>query len=582
VYTSAAMNAFEIFLQKNKVTGQDWQRFTKKISDYESEFRVEVVFEENNVGFYLYSQKDLSHIADRLEGFILKPTSRHSTARTSFRAHKRLHLKLPAHKNILEFRENEAIKKQRNIEIIIINFKKIIKTNIHLITVLLKDKEGNKFYSSYLSLANPLPSFEFDFKSNLKVKKKSLSPFLKLDEVAKLFNTNEQEAILKVSGFPYFSHQVYLPLTGFDFGKHGLIVGQTGVGKTKFLELFVKKMAKQSYDKDYVIVVIDPHATLYPHFLNIDRSKINFDFIRSSCDLFPAFSEPKIATELTILLFKTLLKDQFQAKMERVLKYTLYVLFLQNRMSLNNLRKFLTELEFRKELLESLDQEQDYLVHFFGTEFVEFQTKFYEIAIMPVLVLIDELNFIPAFSNYSSSNNLESALKDNFLVSFSLNRIFLGEKATRLIAGLIIQQLFLIAQKDSFNKKIVLIIDEVSIVENESLINILAEARKFNLSVFLSQQYLTQITSDLLRGILSNVFNYFTFKVSDEDAKILAKNLDITFPDEILTAEKKKGLSEEDLKRNLLVTLNPRECVVRVFKNSKFYPCFKAKTMDVN
>ena len=582
MYTSATMNAFEIFLQKNKVTGQDWQRFTKKVSEYEGNFRVEVVFEGNDVGFYLYSQKDLSLVTDKLEGFILKPTGRPSTPRSTFRAHRRLHLKLPVQKNVLEFRENQAIKKQRNIETIIINFKKVIKINIFLISVLLADEKGNKFRSSYFSLTNPLLIFEFDFNSNLKVKKKPLPPFLKLEEVTKLFNTSEQEGLLEVSGFPYFSHPAYLPLAGFDFGKHGLIVGQTGVGKTKFLEFFVKKMAKQALDKDFAIVVIDPHATLYPQFLNIDKNKINFDFIRSSCDLFPHFSEPKIATELTILLFKTLLKDQFHAKMERVLKYTLYLLFLQNRMSLSNLQKFLTELEFRKELLQSLGQEQDYLVHFFETEFVEFQTKFYELAIMPVLVLIDELNFIPAFSSHSSFSNLESTLKDNFLLSFSLNRIFLGEKATRLIAGLIIQPLFLIAQNGSLNKKIILIIDEVSIVENEGLINILSEARKFNLSVFLSQQYLTQITPELLRGILSNVFNYFTFKVSDEDAKILVKNLDIEFPDGILIEAKKKGVSEEELKRSLLVTLNPRECLARVFANGKFYPCFKARTMDTN
>ena len=48
-----------------------------------------------------------------------------------------------------------------------------------------------------------------------------------------------------------------------------------------------------------------------------------------------------------------------------------------------------------KEAMEGkVAEEYDYLVHFFETEFVELQTKFYEVAIMPLLVLIDELNFI--------------------------------------------------------------------------------------------------------------------------------------------------------------------------------------------
>jgi hypothetical protein len=72
------------------------------------------------------------------------------------------------------------------------------------------------------------------------------------------------------------------------------------------------------------------------------------------------------------------------------------------------------------------------------------------------------------------------------------------------------------------------------------------------------------------------------FKLSDEDAKIIAKNLDIAFPDEILIKQKQRGLSDDDLKRNLLVSLNPRECLVRVFAAGKFHPCFKARTMDIN
>lgn len=575
------MRAFEIFLQENKVTGADWQRLIQGIAEYEGNFTIEAEFGTNSIEFYLYAQKDLSLLATKLEGFILKPIDKKPEAIGNGFQHKKTNFKLSS-KNILEHREIEEIKKQRIIHKVLVNFRKILTANIHSVTVFLKDEKHGNVYSSYYSLANPFLNFEFDFTNNMKIKKKSIPLYLKIDDVAKLFTRNEQEAFLEVFGFPHFSNPTYFPLDKFEFGKHSLIVGQTGVGKSKFIELFVKNIAKYSQLDEYAVVIIDPHASLYSQFLTMKESKMNFDFIRSSCDLFPPFSEPKVATELTILLFKTLLRDQFNAKMERVLKYTVYVLFLQNQMSLTTLRKFLTELEFRKEVLSSISEDYDYLPHFFETEFVEMQTKFYEIAIMPILVLIDELSFIPAFSNNSASHSIEEALKNNFLITFSLNRIFLGEKATRLIAGLIIQQLFLIAQKGSIKKKIILIIDEVSTVENESLINILSEARKFNLSLFLSQQYLTQIMPELLKGILSNVYNYFVFKMSDEDAKILAKNLDIAFPDEILIKQKEKGFSDEDLKRNLLVTLNPRECLVRPFANGKFYSCFKAKTIDVN
>lgn len=574
------MKAFEIFIQADEVSTADWQRLVNVVKVYESDFFVEIEFVTSTVEFYIFSQKDLSILGTKLEGFVLKPIER----KTSFvdkLSQKRVNFKLPLRKNILEAREIEEIKKQRLIYKVLIHFKKILTAHIPSVTIFFRMPDGSKLYSYYYSFSNPLENFRFNFRNRVKIQKKSIPLYLKIDETAKLFSHNGEDDFLKVFGFPHFTNSLYLPLKKFEFGKHSLIVGQTGVGKSKFIELLVKNIPKHNLQDEYVVVIIDPHASLSSQFLNMEQKKITFDFIQSACDLFPVSSEPKIATELTILLFKTLLKDQFNSKTERVLKYTVYVLFLQNQMSLNTLKKFLIELEFRKQIVNSLGEANDYLVHFFETDFVEMQTKFYELAIMPVLVLIDELSFIPAFSTNVPPRILEEALKNNFLISFSLNRIFLGEKATRLLAGLIIQQLFLVAQKGSVYKKIILIIDEVSLVENESLINILAEARKFNLSLFLSQQYLTQIKPELLQGILSNVYNYFVFKTSDEDANVLAKNLEITFPDEELTHQKNKGFTEEDIKRNLLVTLNPRECVVRVFADGRFYPCFKAKTRDV-
>jgi len=573
------MRTFELFIQNDRVASLDWQRLIKNITEYDKNIAIEIIFYLNTVEFYLYTKKDLSILATKLEGFLLKPDNKEFTNETGGPSYKKSYLKLPSNKNIFEFKETEEIKKERKIEKITIKFYEVLSIRIYGVKVYLKDSKENKYYSYYFTLINPLLNFEFDFKKNTKLKKRLTPLFLKTDEAAKLFTPIKKEALLEVFGFPQFSSPVYFPIKNFEINKHTLTVGQTGVGKSKFIELFVKEIVRLGLTDEYRVIIIDPHAVLYLQLLGLS-SKINLDFIGSSCELFPSFSEPKISTELTILLFKTLLKEQFNAKLERVLKYVIYILFLKNKMSLFVLRRFLSELEFRKKILIDLTDEHDYLIHFFETEFVELQTKFYETAIMPILILIDELNFIPSFSKITA-NTLESIITNNFLTCFSLNRIFLGEKATKLIAGLIIQQVFLIAQKKSINKKIILIIDEVSIVENESLTSILSEARKFDLSLFLSQQYLTQISPPLVQGILSNVYNYFVFKVADEDAKVLAKNLQMKFSDEILAKEKEKGLSEGDLKRDLLVNLNPRECLARIFYQDKFYPCFKSKTMTI-
>lgn len=572
------LKAFEIFITKENITSADWDLLVTKVNSFSSRFTLELSFDANIIEIYIYCDKDLSLLSTKIENFVLIPSDRRLVDLK--RNGKRIGTKLSTRINFLELRDKEEFRNSRKIKNVFISINEKIGFKLYSIAILSEDKIGGNFYSTYTTFTNPLISFEINFKETSNLKKKSLPITLKFNSALELLRKETERPILEVFGFPYFSKPEYVEIDSFDFNKHSLIVGQTGVGKSKFIELFVNAIRKKEDADDYAVVIIDPHSNLFQEQGKSDLSHSEFDFINTYCELFPYFSEPKIATELTILLFKTLLAEQFNAKMERTLKYVLYTLFLTNNMNVENIKKMLLDLDFRKEVLSGLSTSFSHMLQFFDTEFIEMQTKYYEIAIMPILVLIDELEFLPAFTE-SSSENLEESIQVNFLTTFSLNKIYLGDKATKLIAGLIIQQLFLIAQKRSVNKKIILIIDEVSTVENESLIHILSEARKFNLSLVLAQQYLTQITPELLRGILSNIYNYFVFKIHDGDAKVVSQNLDISFPDDILLSEKEKGISEEDLKRNVLTNLNPRECIVRLFGNGKFYPSFKARTINV-
>src|SRR3989344_3479602 len=161
------MRAFEIYLQENKIVSSDWQRLIEKITEHENNFSIEVEFETNNVSFRLYSHKDLSLLATKLKGFLLKPADEDFAGP---HAGKQIKFKLP-NKNILEIKEKEELKKGRVIYRIVIQFKKIFSINIHQIKVFLKDRDGKSLSSSYFSFTNPLVNFEFDFKDNIKIQK---------------------------------------------------------------------------------------------------------------------------------------------------------------------------------------------------------------------------------------------------------------------------------------------------------------------------------------------------------------------------------------------------------------------------
>lgn len=171
-----------------------------------------------------------------------------------------------------------------------------------------------------------------------------------------------------------------------------------------------------------------------------------------------------------------------------------------------------------------------------------------------------------------NASSLSKVITTNALTVFSLNKVSMGEKVVKTVAGLLIQQIFLLAQSHSFNEKVILIIDEVSVIQNPAIAQILAEARKYNLFVFLTQQYFGQIEKNLQDAIFTNVSNYYVFRVSEEDARALEGNLTIELPKELMVEEKEIGNKENELRVRILTSLNNRECLLRLSSDGQILP----------
>src|SRR3989344_7661238 len=101
--------SFEIFVQQDKITRSDWDRLLEKIGTYDNNFSIEFSFNTNVVNFFIYSEKDLSILATKLDGFILKPVNRLSLVKTG----QSIRFGIYPKKNILETREEEEFKKER-------------------------------------------------------------------------------------------------------------------------------------------------------------------------------------------------------------------------------------------------------------------------------------------------------------------------------------------------------------------------------------------------------------------------------------------------------------------------------------
>ena len=560
----------EIYLTKNYVSKKEWEDLINVISNYNGllkNWKIVIENNSNQLRYFIKSDCSLPATINGLNAFLMKNIENNKLYYS--------YLSLPfftnTENNIIDIINHLEIKNKGTLNFIEITFKKLSKNNIKKKIVIYLTKNGNtKKYR--LLLSNPTNILSVDFDNNKRYFFKSAPKYLDINKILHLLSTDINSSIFKIDTFPYLQGDFYLNQNNFSFDKHSVVLGASGTGKSKFLSLLINNIYKNSDLKQrYKIVIIDPHAALEDDIGGISRV-IDFKTTLDSIDLFINNPDDVISsTELLLELFKSLIADQYNSKLERVLRHSIYVLLLDNSFNFSNLRKILLELEYRNFLIKKLKNKLPIsIIEFFLTDFNDLKTKAYGEAVSPIIAFIDEMEMIPVFNNQTNEDNLRKTIYDNFLTLFSLDRTKLGDKVTKTISGLVMQQLLSLIQNHSFNEHIIFIVDEVAVIENPILCRFLAEARKYNLSLILAGQYFSQITDKLKNAIFANVINYYIFRVSKMDANILVDNFNMKIPLD----------DTRDKKIKMLTELNNRECILRIDSNDKLLPAFKASTIS--
>lgn len=419
--------------------------------------------------------------------------------------------------------------------------------------------ENNTFQKIYVSNLSEFLSFDKDSKIHLSKTK----PEPKRNNID-----------ISSSNPLVYSDESTIGLDNFDFTNHSFILGQSGSGKSKFIELICKKILEYDINNEFSIIVIDPHNNIFKDGTAVNDLYV-VDYKNKFLNLFSNLGDPMTSTELSIDLFSTLIDIKENYFLYRVLKHSLFLLYQLRIMNFDNLKNMLTDIIYRKSLLKFT--ENKVIKDFFELEYMEIEAKRYSEAILPILNLISEFSLI---NDSTKEVTLEEIIKDNKVINITASVSKLGSKLTKLVTGSIIQQIFLISQSRVFeNKKIILIIDEVSVIENPSLVKILAESRKFNLYLYMACQYMKQLSTDLKYGIVSNTVNYFCFKSNREDADLIINNVDLSFNPQSVKGKKFEEVRDEKL--NLITSLNPRELLVRVMQNNRYLYPFIMKTVDI-
>jgi hypothetical protein len=151
-----------------------------------------------------------------------------------------------------------------------------------------------------------------------------------------------------------------------------------------------------------------------------------------------------------------------------------------------------------------------------------------------------------------------------FVANLSKGR--LGHEKANLLGSLLTTQFQLAAMArsnvpESERQDFLLVIDEFQNFSTDAFASILAEARKYRLSLVLSHQYIDQLSLPVRQAVFGNVGTIISFRLGYADAEIMEAEFGKTFP------------------ASALADLGRYEAVVKLLENGTNLEPFRAKML---
>lgn len=422
---------FEIYLMRDTYSSSDWTAAVLAISQYIGFLRSWMVLlhiKDNTVHYYIGTNKDIGTLSNNLDGMVIRPIDGSSLAPPRNPTPERFIQFVPGG-NVLDMREKYQVKRSKSLEWVSISIRTInIEKAICNSQFCFKNVDGTYSLGARKFFSLPSQLLAVDFMKNTKYLRLKQPKYLDIQKSLHIMRSDKLGALFEVDTFPYLPNNYYLPLESYDFDKHSFIIGASGSGKSKLIGLLIHKLLSNGSNRQrYRVVVIDPHASLENDLGSITGSNIiRFKGEDDGAELFAgAGTDISAATELTGTLFKSLLADQHNPKLERVMRFSLYVLMTGQVMSLDNLKRFLTDIEYRASLLKHVEKfVPENIIKFFGSDFNEMRSKYYNEALSPIISLVEEMQMQPSLGEQNdNASSLSKVITTNALTVFSLTKL---------------------------------------------------------------------------------------------------------------------------------------------------------------
>ncbi|RJP45690.1 hypothetical protein C4587_00420 [Candidatus Parcubacteria bacterium] len=362
-----------------------------------------------------------------------------------------------------------------------------------------------------------------------------------------------------------------------DRRRHLYIVGKSGVGKSKLLELLMR----QDIAYGHGIFFIDPHGDVIENVLDfVPENRMEDVVLIDPTDMaYPtSFNplqnvDPAFKHQLAQGLIEVMEK-QFGAnwtpRLEHVFRFSVLALLDYPHATMRGMISMLTDRNYRQKVVEYI--EDDMVKRFWAIEFADWSEKFDTDAIIPLVNKLGQFLSDPLLRNiFGQKENkidLEKLMDEKKLIFINTSKGRLGEENSSFLGAMFItkiKQAGMARARLPENERpdFYLYVDEFHNLVTETFENILSEARKYGLCLTIAHQYMGQLIPRVQAAVLGNVGSIIIFRVGGEDAVKLKPEMAPIF----------------DVKD--MINLATQEFYVKMTIDGESYDPFSAETLRV-
>lgn len=371
-------------------------------------------------------------------------------------------------------------------------------------------------------------------------------------------------------------------ITENDRRRHMYVIGQTGTGKSNFIEGLAKWDAKQGNG----FCFIDPHGDAIESILEtIPRDRADDVVLFDPSDIERPIGlnmleyDPKHPEQKTFVINEMIgifdqlydLKSTGGPMFEQYMRNAMLLIMEhpESGSTLMEISRVLADEDFRRMKLSHCGNP---IVRDFWTKEAEKAGGEAALANMVPYITSKLTTFVandimrPIISQQESGLNFREIMDSGKILLINLSKGKIGEINARLLGMVVVGKLLMAALSrvdtpQDERQDFYLFMDEFQNVTTDSIAQILSEARKYRLNLVLVHQFIGQLKEEISKAVFGNVGSMVALRVGPEDAEFLEKQFAPVFT------------------KHDLMNMDNYQCIVRLLMNNELTKPFNMKTL---